>query len=300
MFMNKSKWLRLRIVNEIKSFTLILVLAAITGVIAYVIAGAFLAFIVFAGIGFIYLISPGIAPKLMMGFFKVRPLMYNDAPQIHRMMSFLSRRAELENSPEIYFIPTETMAAFATGTREKSAVALSVGVLTKLNFDEIAAIAAHEVSHIRNNDMRSMWFALLLGRLTEMLSLWGQVLLLLSLPFIFMNQIQVAFVPIAVLIFAPLFSYMVQLTLSRVNEFNADLGSSELMGSPQPLISALSKIEYERKGFFGYLFPRKTFVDESSLFRTHPPTEERIRRLREIQAENPAVFRRYGHRLASY
>jgi len=298
--MNKTKWMKLRIVNEIKSFALILLLTAIMGLIAYVIAGSFLAVIMFAGIGFIYMISPGIAPKLMMGFFKVRPLNYYDAPQIHRVMTIMSRRAELEKSPEIYFIPTETLAAFAIGTRDKSAVALSAGVLTKLNLDEIAAIAAHEISHIRNNDMRSMWFALLLGRLTEMLSLWGQVLLLFSLPFIFMNQIQVALVPIVVLIVAPLFSYMVQLTLSRVNEFNADLGSAELMGSPQPLISALSKIEYERKSFWGYLFPRKTLTDESSLFRTHPPTEERIRRLREIQVENPEVDSRSGHRFAIY
>jgi heat shock protein HtpX len=115
-----------------------------------------------------------------------------------------------------------------------------------------------------------------------------------------MNQIQVALVPIVVLVVAPLFSYMVQLTLSRVNEFNADLGSAELMGSPQPLISALSKIEYDRKGFFAYLFPRKTLSDESSLFRTHPPTEERIRRLREIQAEDPGIYSRYGNRLVQY
>lgn len=282
--MNKSKWLKLRIANEIKSFALILVLASMMGLIAYVIAGPFLAFILFAGIGFIYIISPDIAPRLMMGFFKVKRLSYYDAPQLHRILAVLSSRAELENQPEIYVVPTDTLSAFATGTREKSAVALSSGILKRLTHDEIAGIAAHEISHIRNNDMRSMWFALLIGRLTEMMSLWGQVLLLFSLPFILMNQIQVAVLPIVVLIVAPLFSYMVQLTLSRVNEFNADLGSAELLGSPEPLISALSKIEYDRKGFFGYLFPRKALGDESSLFRTHPPTDERIRRLREIQA----------------
>lgn len=285
--MNKSIWLKLRILNEIKSFALIFAMAVLMGLIAYVIAGPSLAFIMFAGIGFIYLISPRIAPQLMMGIFKVRPLNYFDAPQIHRMINALSNRAGLLNSPEIYFIPTETYAAFATGTPEKSAVALSAGVLTRLTPDEIAGIVAHEISHIRNNDMRGMWFALLLGKLTDILSLWGQVLLLISLPFIFTNQIQVALVPIIVLISAPLFSYMVQLTLSRVNEFNADLGSAELMGSPEPLISALSKIEYDRKGFLGYLLPRKAFRDESAMFRTHPPTEERIRRLHEIRIGNP-------------
>jgi heat shock protein HtpX len=284
--MNKLKWLKFRIVNEIKSLALILAMAAMLGVIAYVIAGPSLAIMMFAGVGIFYMLSPLIAPRLLMGFFKVRPIGIHEVPGLHRITQELSRRAELVNTPDIYLIPADSMAAFATGTPEKSAVAVSAGILTRLNPDEVAGIVAHEISHIRNNDMKAMWFALFLGRLTEMLSLWGQVLLLISLPFILMNQVQVALIPVFVLIFAPMFSWIVQLTLSRVNEFNADLGSAELLGSPEPLISALSKIEYDRKGIFAYLFPRKALRDESSLFRTHPPTEERIRRLRAIRAAN--------------
>ena len=287
LFMNRSKWMKQRAINEIKSFVLIMIMAGLLGLIAYVIAGTFLAVLVFVSIGISYAISPDIGPKLLMSFFKVRPLNYTDAPQVHRMIRALSSRAELSNPPDIYFIPTDTMAAFASGTPEKSAIALSAGVLNRLRPDEVAGIAAHEISHIRNNDMRGMWFALMLGRLTEMISLWGQVLLLFSLPVILAGQVRIAFLPLVLLIFAPLVAYIVQLTLSRVNEFNADLGSAELLGSPDPLISALSKIEYHRRGFFGYFFQRKNLYDESSLFRTHPPTEERIRRLQAIRESYP-------------
>lgn len=286
--MNQTKWLKFRIVNGLKSLGLILAMGAIMGLIAYVIAGPSMAIMMFIGVGIVYMISPSIAPRLMMGFFRVRPLGVYDAPGVHRIVGELSRRAELKNPPELYLIPSDTLAAFATGTSDKSAVALSAGVLTRLNPDEVAGIAAHEISHIRNNDMRSMWFVLFVGKLTEMLSLWGQVLLFISLPFILMSQVKVAVLPIMILIFAPLLSYAVQMTLSQVNEFNADLGSAELLGTPDPLISALAKIEYDRKGLWGYLFPRRAMRDESSLFRTHPPTEERIRRLKEIRPGKPA------------
>lgn len=283
-----------KIENVLISAVLIWVLTATLGLIAYVIAGPFLVFIILAGIGVLYLFSPNIAPKLMMGLFKVRPLSFYDAPHVHRMVNILSRRADLEKMPEIYLIPSDTLAAFATGTRNKSAVAISAGIINRLSDAEIAGITAHEISHIKNNDMRSMWFALLLGRLTESLSLWGQVILLISLPFIIINGIYVNVMLIAVLIIAPFFSYLVQLTMSRNNEFNADLGSAELLGSPEPLISALSKIDYDTKGVKGFFFPTKTSNDVSVLFRTHPPTEERIRRLSDIRAVNPYMSKGKG------
>lgn len=289
--MNQAKWLKFRIVNGLKSLGLIVVMGIMMGLIAYVIAGPSLAIMMFVGVGVVYMISPSVAPRLMMGFFRVRPLEYHHAPGVYQIIGELSRRAELENPPELYLIPSDTLAAFATGTSKKSAVALSSGVLTRLNPGEMAGIAAHEITHIRNNDMRSMWFVLFVGKITEILSIWGQVLLLISLPFILMNQVKVAVLPILILVFAPLLSTLVQLTLSRVNEFNADLGSAELLGTPDPLISALSKIEYDRKGLWGYLLPRRAIRDESSLFRTHPPTEERIRRLKEIRPEKTLGFR---------
>lgn len=281
--MDRLKWYKLRVVNELKSVALILAMGAVLGLLAYVIAGPSLAIMVFVGIGVFYILSPSVAPKLMMNFFRVRPLSLYDAPGVYSMMDELSRRAGLETAPELYLIPSDSLAAFAAGTSDKSAIALSTGVLTRLNPDEVAGVAAHEITHIRNNDMRSMWFALFIGKLTDILSLWGQVLLLISVPFILVNQVKVALFPILILVFAPLLSYAVQMSLSRVNEFNADLGSAELLGTPEPLISALVKIERDRKGVWGYLFPRRAMRDETSLFRSHPHTDERIRRLKEIR-----------------
>jgi heat shock protein HtpX len=161
--------------------------------------------------------------------------------------------------------------------------------LNRLETIEIAGVTAHEISHIRNNDMRAMWFAMLLSRVTDLMSMAGQVLLFITLPIILLSQVTIHWLPIAVLIMAPSLSYLVQLGLSRVHEFKADLGSAEIMGSPEPLISALAKIEYGRPGFLGHWFAAKQSENDAILFRTHPPTAERIRRLKEVRPLYPAL-----------
>lgn len=281
--MNDTLFIQTRMFNELKTYLLILLMALLLGLLAYILAGGILALFAFLFVGLTYVFSPIMAPALVMRFFRARPLGYMDAPHVHRMLRSLSSRAGLEQLPDLYVIPSGVMAAFASGDSQKSAIALSAGVLNKLEPEEIAGITAHEISHIQNNDMRGMWFALLMSRVTELLSLAGQVLLFINLPLILLSQISISWLPIAVLILAPSLSFLIQLSLSRVNEFNADLGSAKLLGSPEPLISALSKIEYGQRGFFGYFFPQRKSDNESALFRTHPPTEERIRRLKAMR-----------------
>ncbi|GAB6094906.1 zinc metalloprotease HtpX [Desulfatiferula olefinivorans] len=289
--MNQTRLTQSRLAHELKTVLMIALMAVLLGLLAYIVAGAVIAVLVLALIAGAYAVGPSMAPRLAMRFFKARSLSYLDAPGLHQMLRSLSSRAGLENLPELYLIPSPTPAAFAVGDSDKSAVALSAGLLNRLEPVEIAGVTAHEISHIRNNDMRAMWFAMLISRVTDLLSMAGQVLLIITLPMVLISQVTVSWLPIALLIMAPSLSYLVQLGLSRVHEFKADLGSAEIMGSPEPLISALAKIEYGRPGFLGYWFPMKRPETESVLFRTHPPTAERIRRLKEIRPHYPMLAR---------
>ena len=93
---------------------------------------------------------------------------------------------------------------------------------------------------------------------------------------------QLNWIPLLVMVFAPLVSDFIQLGLSRVREYDADLGSAILLGDARPLASALAKMEYYKHNILGGLFVPIQKIPEPSLLRTHPPTEERIRRLLEF------------------
>ena len=173
--MNEERLIQNRLMNAVKSIVLISLMASLLGLIAYILAGPALAVFVLVMTGTMYLVSPTMAPKLVMRIYKTRPLSAFDTPYIHRLLRMLSSRAGLSNPPDLYLIPNGSMAAFATGDREKSAIALSAGLINRLEPDEIAGVLAHEITHIRNNDMQGMWFALLISRVTDFLSMEGFV-----------------------------------------------------------------------------------------------------------------------------
>jgi heat shock protein HtpX len=177
------------------------------------------------------------------------------------------------------------MNAFTVGSPENAAIAVSQSLLDGLSYSEISAVLAHEVSHIRSNDMRIIGFADMANRLIHGLSLFGQLLLIISLPLVLFGNSGINLIAIALLIFAPVISAMLQLALSRTREYNADLGAVELMGNPESLATALAKIEHHGTTFFKRLaWPVNP---DSQILRTHPPTRERIRRLLAIGDRQP-------------
>ena len=106
--------------------------------------------------------------------------------------------------------------------------------------------------------------------------------MLVNLPLIMFTELEINWLPLLVMVFAPLLSDLIQLGLSRVREYDADLGSALLLGDAKPLASALSKMEHYKHNYFGGLFVPVQRIPEPSLLRTHPPTEERIKRLLEF------------------
>ncbi|HEY5604076.1 MAG TPA: zinc metalloprotease HtpX [Gammaproteobacteria bacterium] len=268
--------------NFFQSAALVLLLAGLMSYIALVIAGEVLAWTAFAAVLILFFSNPVIAPQFILRMYDARPISANDAPQLHQLLDAIAQRAELQSKPRLFYIPSHVINAFSMGTSKDSLIAVSDGVLRKLNFQELAAILAHEIMHIKNHDIRVMTFADIAGRITKVLSLLGQFLVLVNLPLIMFTEIGLNWVPLLIMVFAPLLSDLIQLGLSRVREYEADRGSALLLGDAKPLASALAKMEHYKHSYFGGLFTPVQRIPEPSLLRTHPPTEERIKRLLEF------------------
>jgi len=141
------------------------------------------------------------------------------------------------------------------------------------------------MSHIRNNDMRSMNVADVISRVTNLFSTFGKFLLLFNLPLIFMGSAPISWWAILLLIIAPFISGLLQLALSRTREFDADLDAIQLTRDPVGLMNALQKLEYYSTNIWQQvLFPGRG-VPDPSIFRTHPHTKDRIARLQELNPQ---------------
>jgi heat shock protein HtpX len=281
--MIKSAWKKNRAITTIQSLALVVSLAVLLGLMGWLLGGQTFAAGAIGAVVVFYFLNPMVSPTIVMRMFRGRRLAFQDAPHLYRPLKTLSERAELPRMPVLYYLPHSAMNAFTVGVSGNAAIAVSGGLLRKLDADEVSAVLAHEISHIRHNDIRIMGFAALSSRFIHMLSLFGQFLLFINLPLFLMGQYTISWVAIILLILAPSISAILQLALSRTREYRADLGAAELTGSPESLATALSKMDIERTSYFRLLWPSRARVPSSPLMRTHPPTEERIRRLLEIR-----------------
>jgi heat shock protein HtpX len=191
----------------------------------------------------------------------------------------LSRRADLPAVPDIYVIPSPVINAFATGIKSNALIAVTQGMLNKLTARELTGVLAHEMAHVRNNDLWIMSLADTMSRFTHFMALMAIVIAMISVPMALFGGPPVPWFSIFVLYFAPTVSSLLQLGLSRAREYDADHIGAELTGDPEGLASALHKIESYQGRILETIFVPGRSVPVPSLLRTHPPTEERIRRL---------------------
>ncbi len=189
----------------------------------------------------------------------------------------LEQRAELETIPALYWIPSRTVNAFATGTKDDAAIAITDDLLQLLSPRETAGVLAHEVSHIANNDMRLIGLADVISRLTRIMSAPGMLLLFLWLPLILPSMANCSLPGLFLLLAAPVISALLQLELSRIREFEADLEAVRLTGDPEGLASALGKISGQYSNLWQRIFFPGYHEPEPLLLRTHPDTAARVR-----------------------
>jgi heat shock protein HtpX len=223
--------------------------------------------------------------------YQAQPITREQAPDLYDMIVKLSDRAEIP-MPKVFLVPTESPNAFATG-RDPShaAVAVTQGILSLLSPEELEGVLAHELTHIRNRDTLTQAVA---GTLGGAVTFVGRILTLGALYGPVTRDSRRGANPIGLLfliILAPLSAALIQMAISRTREFAADLGSAQITQNPTALASALQKLEQ-----VGHQIPMHgnpamsplLIVNPLSaeglqtLFRTHPPTEERIRRLIEM------------------
>lgn len=265
--------------NRLQSVLLLAAMTLLWALLGWSLAGPELMFILL-GVGLItLLVAMPTSPRWVLALYRARPLPVAAAPQLHALVGELAGRAGLRQTPALYLVPSRMLNAFSVGSAGDAAVALTDGLLRTLSWRELAGVLAHELSHVRHNDMWVMALADLVSRMTHLLSLMGQLLLLLNLPLILLTDVQIPWLAVLLLIVAPSLSALLQLALSRQREYDADLGAVRLTGDPEGLARALVHLEgLHGSWLYQVLLPGRR-VPDPSLLRSHPPTEERVRRL---------------------
>lgn len=241
-------------------------------------------------IAILWAFAPRLPPEIVMRMYRARPIDPRHGGQIAYIVEELARRAELPAVPATYVIPSMTLNAFATGTPHRAVIGLTEGLLRRLSLRELAGVLAHEISHVRNNDLAVMALADVLTRFTHVLSYLAVFLFIFNLPAMLLGESDNPLSALVLLYLAPTAGSLLQLALSRTREYDADLEGAELTGDPRGLASALDKLErYQGTFWEDLMFPvpgRR--IPQPSLLRSHPPTEERIARLLALESRDMA------------
>ena len=225
---------------------------------------------------------PRISPTWVLKLYKARPIDPRQSPPLYMLVHELSHRAGLEKQPAVFWIPSATPNAFAVGSSSHSAIAVSEGLLRMLDPQELAGVLGHEISHIRNNDLRLLMLADLFTRFSYFLSLAGLALLLFALPWILTGYLDVSGAAVLLLIVIPTISALLQLGLSRVREFDADLDAAKITGNPSALARALIKIDQQHLSPWQRILIPGYREYQPSILRSHPTTRERVARLQSL------------------
>jgi heat shock protein HtpX len=238
----------------------------------------------------ILLIGQRVSPQLMLRLYGARPVSPEGAPTLYKLVRSLSERADLPRLPQLYYIPSSAMNAFSVGTRQDAALGITDGMLRGLTQRELVGVLAHEIAHIRDNDMRVMGFADIISRITGFLARMGQLLLFFNLPMLLMGRPTISWFGVLLLIAAPTVTGLLQLGLSRTREFQADLTAARLTHDPEGLAGALRKLEVSQQSILGRILLPNYRRPGPSLFRTHPHTDERVERLLSLkEPEGPRI-----------
>ena len=251
-------------------------------------------------IGLVYAVSMIFqSTEIVMSMNGAREVDRNEEPVLYHVVEDMAMVAQI-SMPRVYVIDDASLNAFATGSNpQNAAVAATSGLLDIMNREELEAVIGHEVSHIRNYDIRISTIAVALASAITLLSSmagrmmwWGGASRSRRNSDRDSGGLEVIMLVISLLaiVLAPLAATLVQLAISRQREFLADASSVELTRNPQGMINALLKLENSQ--------PMTHHVDDASsalyindpqkrgflkkLFYTHPPISERIERLKNM------------------
>ncbi|MFP3253593.1 MAG: zinc metalloprotease HtpX [Hydrogenobaculum sp.] len=275
-------------------FKTAILLGVLTGIflaVGYMIGGqtGLLFALIFSA--FTNFISYYYSDSIILSMYGAKELTPQEAPTLFNIVKKLTQRANLP-MPRLYIIDMDQPNAFATGRDEHhSAVVVTTGLLRLLNEDEIMGVLAHELSHIKNRDILIATIAATIaGAISALVNIFQ-----FSLIFGIGQDRERNSNPIVALlliIITPIIASIIQFAISRSREFAADATGAHICGCPLSLAKALKKIHdyverapVEVNQGTAALFIENPMGSIGQLFSTHPPTEERIKRLVEIAKE---------------
>lgn len=291
--------------NKRKTWVLLIVFFLLLAIVGYAVGFLFMnsgiwGVTVAMIIGFIYALTMIFqSTEIVMSMNGAREVDRNEEPVLYHVVEDMAMVAQIP-MPRVYVIDDPGLNAFATGSNpQNAAVAATSGILEIMNREELEAVIGHEVSHIRNLDIRISTIAVALASAITLLSSmagrmmwWGGASRSRRNSDRDSGGLEVILLVISLLaiVLAPLAATLVQLAISRQREFLADASSVELTRNPQGMINALLKLENSQ--------PMSHHVDDASsalyindpqkpgflkkLFYTHPPISERIERLKHM------------------
>ena len=291
--------------NKRKTWILLIVFFLLLAIVGYAVGFLFMnsgiwGVTVAMIIGFIYALTMIFqSTEIVMSMNGAREVDRNEEPVLYHVVEDMAMVAQIP-MPRVYVINDPGLNAFATGSNpQNAAVAATSGLLEIMNREELEAVIGHEVSHIRNLDIRISTIAVALASAITLLSSmagrmmwWGGASRIRRSNDRDSGGLEVIMLVVSLLaiVLAPLAATLVQLAISRQREFLADASSVELTRNPQGMINALLKLENSQ--------PMTHHVDDASsalyindpqkrgflkkLFYTHPPISERIERLKNM------------------
>lgn len=227
--------------------------------------------------------------KIVLKMYRAQQVTREQAPKFYNMVEQLAQNANLP-MPKVYIINDPTPNAFATGRNPKNAaVAATTGILQSLSNDEMAGVMAHELAHVKNRDILvSTIAATLVGTITYIAQMAGWLAMIGR-----GNDREggSGLGGLILIILSPIIAMLLQMAISRSREFMADAGGAKISGDPMALATALEKISRGNQikpvshssPASAHMFIINPLAGGfGKLFSTHPPTEERIKRLREM------------------
>ena len=276
--------------NHLKTTVLLAVMTAFILIVGNWLGGRqgmILALVLAAGMNFF---SYWYSDKIVLKMYRAREVTPEQAPDLYEMVQNLAHQAGLP-MPKVYIIPKDTPNAFATGRNpENAVVAVTQGLLNLMGRQEVMGVLAHELAHVKNRDI-------LIGTIAATMA--GAIMMLASMArwsalFGGMNRDDNrggmgAIGMIAMSIIAPMAAMIIQMAVSRSREYLADATGAAIAGSPEGLARALEQLDtYSRRipmnanPSTAHMFIVNPLSGKplQNLFSTHPPMEERIRRLR--------------------
>ena len=276
--------------NWFKTSLLMAAIVALFGIVGGMIGGErgmLMALVLGGGMN---LFSYWFSDKMVLRMYNAQEVDESSSPYLHGMVRDLSQKAGLP-MPRVYLIDEAQPNAFATGRNpEHAAVAATTGIVRMLSERELRGVMAHELTHVKHRDILISTIAATMA---------GAISALANFAMFFGSRDEDGrpanpLAGILVAILAPLAAMLIQMAISRAREFEADRGGAEVSGDPLALADALAKIDAYASGIpmaaaeahpeTAQMMIMNPLSGEglAGLFRTHPPTEERIARLRAI------------------